>query len=99
MVLPNRTQNDHQSKGRAKSGFLARCRKLLKRPGTLILGIAASVLTASFTTAFTDLTKPLSHYVSELSCQFRPSSLLSAFRSSSPYPSVIAARPSRSAGS
>jgi tetratricopeptide (TPR) repeat protein len=71
-MLPNRTQNDHQPKVRAQlGGFLAQCRKLLKRPGIWVLGIVGTVVTGYLTTTFTEMTKPLSHYVAELSCQIR----------------------------
>jgi hypothetical protein len=47
----------------------------LKRPGFWLLGIIGTVATGYFTATLNDLTKPLHGYVSELSCNWRKSSL------------------------
>jgi hypothetical protein len=50
-------------------------RTRLKRPGFWLLGIIGTVATGYFTATLNDLTKPLHGYVSELSCNWRKSSL------------------------
>jgi tetratricopeptide (TPR) repeat protein len=67
-------ESDAFSKVRQRSRFFARCRALLKRPGTWMLGIAGTVVTGYFTATFTEMTKPLSRYVSERVCEFSKSS-------------------------
>jgi tetratricopeptide (TPR) repeat protein len=71
--VSKRPQNGRASKAPAPGDVRTR----LKRPAFWLLGIIGTVATGYFTATLNDLTKPLHGYVSELSCNWRKSSLAS----------------------
>jgi tetratricopeptide (TPR) repeat protein len=77
MVRPKRTQTVRQLKARWPSSLLARSRELLKRPGAWMLGIVGTVAAGYVTATFTEMTKPLSRYLSEKACELRRASFVS----------------------
>jgi hypothetical protein len=52
-----------------------RLRGLLRRPAVWLLGIVGTVVAGYVTATLHDLAKPLQSYVSDLSCEWRKSSL------------------------
>src|SRR5262245_23293609 len=77
MVRPKRTQTVRQFRARWPSSVLARCRELLRRPGAWMLGIVGTVAAGYLTATFTEMTKPLSRYLSEKACELGKASLVS----------------------
>jgi hypothetical protein len=79
MVSPKRAQTTtRKPKARERRSSFARWKELLKRPGTWILGLVGAAagfyaMTFMETTKppFMEMMKPLSRYVSELTCEFR----------------------------
>ena len=71
--MSKRPQNGRASKVPAPGDVRTR----LKRPAFWLLGIIGTVATGYFTATLNDLTRPLHGYVSELSCNWRKSSLAS----------------------